>query len=246
MSADVYIPNVKCKTCRRVPFRRVLSSVWSFFLFDSQTTSASTDSPNILLSCLPATIAQPRGFYRGVSAPLVGVTPIFATCFWGYDMGLKLCRYEACVSRCFCFKNRRRQSDVSPCRCPKSSGVVPPRACYNAKNWCSSRLSSVRRVLCLCLCFVFLFSSTRRNMYMLRVRNADPSTIWYVRAASLLRATRSSPHALSRRRVALFVACYPHDRFHGPCDGSCDASMMHRVFSPCDAGLRPGKTPTQR
>ncbi|CAM9690761.1 unnamed protein product [Ectocarpus sp. 12 AP-2014] len=34
----------------------------------------------------------PRGFYRGVSAPLVGVTPIFATCFWGYDMGLKLCR----------------------------------------------------------------------------------------------------------------------------------------------------------
>eukprot|EP00903_Cladosiphon_okamuranus_P016166 g14919.t1 len=34
----------------------------------------------------------PRGFYRGVSAPLVGITPIFATCFWGYDMGLKLCR----------------------------------------------------------------------------------------------------------------------------------------------------------
>ncbi|OWZ08749.1 Mitochondrial carnitine/acylcarnitine carrier protein, partial [Phytophthora megakarya] len=28
-----------------------------------------------------------RGLYRGMSAPLVGVTPIFATCFWGYDMG---------------------------------------------------------------------------------------------------------------------------------------------------------------
>ncbi len=27
----------------------------------------------------------------------MGVTPIFATCFWGYDMGLKLCR---CVSLC--------------------------------------------------------------------------------------------------------------------------------------------------
>ncbi|CAM9143832.1 unnamed protein product, partial [Ectocarpus sp. 6 AP-2014] len=37
----------------------------------------------------------PRGFYRGVSAPLVGVTPIFATCFWGYDMGLKLCSRAA-------------------------------------------------------------------------------------------------------------------------------------------------------
>ena len=30
---------------------------------------------------------QIRGLYRGMSAPLVGVTPIFATCFWGYDMG---------------------------------------------------------------------------------------------------------------------------------------------------------------
>lgn len=36
---------------------------------------------------------QPRGFYRGVSAPLVGVTPMFAVCFWGYDVGLKLCRF---------------------------------------------------------------------------------------------------------------------------------------------------------
>lgn len=32
------------------------------------------------------------GLYRGVSAPLLGITPIFATCFWGYDVGLKLCR----------------------------------------------------------------------------------------------------------------------------------------------------------
>ena len=32
------------------------------------------------------------GFYRGVSAPLLGVTPIFAVCFWGYDMGQKVVR----------------------------------------------------------------------------------------------------------------------------------------------------------
>lgn len=33
---------------------------------------------------------QMRGMYRGMSTPLVGVTPIFATCFWGYDLGKKL------------------------------------------------------------------------------------------------------------------------------------------------------------
>ena len=33
-----------------------------------------------------------RGMYRGVSAPLIGVTPIFAVCFWGYDVGLQLYR----------------------------------------------------------------------------------------------------------------------------------------------------------
>jgi hypothetical protein len=38
-----------------------------------------------LLTC----ILQLRGFYRGVSAPLVGVSPIFAVCFWGYDMGMR-------------------------------------------------------------------------------------------------------------------------------------------------------------
>lgn len=152
---DVYIPNVKCKTCRRVPFRRVFSSVWSFFLFDSQTTSAPADSPNILLSCLPATIAQPRGFYRGVSAPLVGVTPIFATCFWGYDMGLKLCRYEACVFRCFCFKNRRHQSDVSPCRCSKRVVLYhrEPATALKAGAAVASRLCEG---CCVCVCVFVL------------------------------------------------------------------------------------------
>ncbi|KAG8528152.1 uncharacterized protein KY384_007068 [Bacidia gigantensis] len=33
-----------------------------------------------------------RGLYAGVSAPLVGVTPMFAVSFWGYDVGQKLVR----------------------------------------------------------------------------------------------------------------------------------------------------------
>lgn len=34
----------------------------------------------------------PLGFYRGVGAPLLGVTPMFAVSFWGYDVGQKLVR----------------------------------------------------------------------------------------------------------------------------------------------------------
>ncbi len=33
-----------------------------------------------------------KGFYRGISAPIVGVTPIFAVCFWGYQVGQDLSR----------------------------------------------------------------------------------------------------------------------------------------------------------
>ncbi|VEU20438.1 DEKNAAC101312 [Brettanomyces naardenensis] len=32
----------------------------------------------------------PLGFYKGVSSPLLGVTPMFAVSFWGYDVGKKL------------------------------------------------------------------------------------------------------------------------------------------------------------
>lgn len=31
-----------------------------------------------------------RGFYKGVIPPLLGVTPIFAVSFWGYDVGKKI------------------------------------------------------------------------------------------------------------------------------------------------------------
>jgi solute carrier family 25 (mitochondrial carnitine/acylcarnitine transporter), member 20/29 len=36
-----------------------------------------------------------RGVYRGVSAPLIAVTPIFAVSFWGYDMGQRMVRYAS-------------------------------------------------------------------------------------------------------------------------------------------------------
>jgi len=46
------------------------------------------------LDCARQTYAKEgvRGFYRGMSAPLIGVTPIFAVCFWGYDLGQRICR----------------------------------------------------------------------------------------------------------------------------------------------------------
>lgn len=41
--------------------------------------------PNGLLS-----LNLVRGFYKGVVPPLLGVTPIFAVSFWGYDIGKRL------------------------------------------------------------------------------------------------------------------------------------------------------------
>ncbi|PBP20389.1 hypothetical protein BUE80_DR008389 [Diplocarpon rosae] len=39
-----------------------------------------------------------RGLYAGVSAPLVGVTPMFAVSFWGYDVGKSLVRRYSTVT----------------------------------------------------------------------------------------------------------------------------------------------------
>jgi solute carrier family 25 carnitine/acylcarnitine transporter 20/29 len=39
-----------------------------------------------------------RGLYRGVSAPLMAVAPIFATSFWGYDMGQRFIRWSSDTS----------------------------------------------------------------------------------------------------------------------------------------------------
>ncbi|KAK4171951.1 putative mitochondrial carnitine carrier [Triangularia setosa] len=38
-----------------------------------------------------------RGLYAGVSAPLVGVTPMFAVSFWGYDLGKSIVRSTSTV-----------------------------------------------------------------------------------------------------------------------------------------------------
>lgn len=47
------------------------------------------------VDCFKKTIARDgvAGLYRGMSAPLIGVTPIFAICFWGYDVGQKMIKY---------------------------------------------------------------------------------------------------------------------------------------------------------
>lgn len=44
--------------------------------------------------CLKKTFQRDgiRGLYRGMATPFVGVTPIFALSFWGYDVGQKLSR----------------------------------------------------------------------------------------------------------------------------------------------------------
>lgn len=39
-----------------------------------------------------------RGLYAGVSAPLVGVTPMFAVSFWGYDLGKQIVRATSTVA----------------------------------------------------------------------------------------------------------------------------------------------------
>ncbi|KAJ1897316.1 carnitine transporter [Kickxella alabastrina] len=46
------------------------------------------------LDCFRKTLAENgvRGMYCGMAAPLVGATPVFAICFWGYDMGQKIMR----------------------------------------------------------------------------------------------------------------------------------------------------------
>ena len=44
--------------------------------------------------CISKTLAKDgiRGVYRGVSAPIIAIAPIYAVCFWGYDMGQRLSR----------------------------------------------------------------------------------------------------------------------------------------------------------
>ncbi|ODQ64399.1 mitochondrial carrier [Nadsonia fulvescens var. elongata DSM 6958] len=47
---------------------------------------------NSAFDCVKRTVAKDgvKGLYRGVMAPLAGVTPMFAVSFWGYDVGKQI------------------------------------------------------------------------------------------------------------------------------------------------------------
>lgn len=63
--------------------------------FDLIKVRLQTAGPGVykgLLDCALRTVRRDgfRGLYRGMLTPLIGVAPIFAVCFWGYDLGLQL------------------------------------------------------------------------------------------------------------------------------------------------------------
>lgn len=60
--------------------------------FDLVKVRLQTGVYNSTSECIKNTLAKdgPKGFYRGVLPPLLGVTPMFAVSFWGYDMGKRL------------------------------------------------------------------------------------------------------------------------------------------------------------
>mmetsp|Transcript_15349 Transcript_15349/g.18617 ORF Transcript_15349/g.18617 Transcript_15349/m.18617 type:complete len:287 (+) Transcript_15349:75-935(+) len=47
-----------------------------------------------MVDCFQQTVKKEgvKGLYRGMAAPLVGITPIFAVYFWGFDMGKSIAR----------------------------------------------------------------------------------------------------------------------------------------------------------
>lgn len=61
--------------------------------FDLVKVRLQTSSQyNGMLDVVKKTLAADgaKGLYRGVAAPLVGVTPMFAISFWGYDLGQRI------------------------------------------------------------------------------------------------------------------------------------------------------------
>lgn len=69
-----------------------LAAVLTGHPFDLVKVRLQTNQYNSAVQCVKSTIALDglRGLYRGVLPPIIGVTPIFAVSFWGYDMGRKL------------------------------------------------------------------------------------------------------------------------------------------------------------
>mmetsp|Transcript_13337 Transcript_13337/g.17286 ORF Transcript_13337/g.17286 Transcript_13337/m.17286 type:complete len:286 (+) Transcript_13337:146-1003(+) len=47
-----------------------------------------------MVDCFKKTVQKDgvKGLYRGMAAPLIGITPIFAVYFWGFDMGKQIAR----------------------------------------------------------------------------------------------------------------------------------------------------------
>lgn len=67
---------------------------------------------NGAFDCVRKTVAREgltRGLYAGVSAPLVGVTPMFAVSFWGYGVGKKLVESVSTVE----VRNETKQYSVA-------------------------------------------------------------------------------------------------------------------------------------
>ncbi|GAV49436.1 hypothetical protein ZYGR_0P00790 [Zygosaccharomyces rouxii] len=64
-----------------------------------QASSMSHAVKEIVQESHGSLVASVRGFYRGVIPPLLGVTPIFAVSFWGYDMGKKVVAYGQPLSQ---------------------------------------------------------------------------------------------------------------------------------------------------
>ncbi|KAL1409090.1 carnitine transporter [Vanrija albida] len=63
--------------------------------FDLTKTRLQTAAPGTYTGAIDVvkkTLARDgvKGLYRGITPPLVGVTPIFAISFWGYDLGKKI------------------------------------------------------------------------------------------------------------------------------------------------------------
>jgi solute carrier family 25 carnitine/acylcarnitine transporter 20/29 len=73
----------------------------------------TSDQYSGMLDCARKTIAKdgPMGLYRGIVAPLIGITPIFAVYFWGFDVGKDIaawCDRRACTGSPAGFQRARR------------------------------------------------------------------------------------------------------------------------------------------
>ncbi|ETN41084.1 uncharacterized protein HMPREF1541_03019 [Cyphellophora europaea CBS 101466] len=79
------------------------------------------------IDCVKKGIAREglrRGLYAGVSAPLVGVTPMFAVSFWGYGVGKKLVEATSDVE----YKNNTPQYSIGQVSAAGFFSAIPMTA----------------------------------------------------------------------------------------------------------------------